>query len=206
MGSGDRGDLPSRPPHPPDRRGGEPRHAADRPRSVLGTDGLCDDRRHCGRDVADFAVLSGALCRLLSRQGAAAEPACSPDRPGRQSSGGFRSERASAGSCDREIAGEQRRLRHGRRQGARGRRRLLSRPEARPDPLSASSFSRFGESSSGWATPPPLREVRPEAAGGRQARGRPHRNSVQAWRLPRGEQARGMVRVVPVIGGSGIFS
>ena len=65
MGRGGGGDLPPGAADPAHRRRRKPRHDPDRPRSVLGTDGLRDDRRHPGGHRAHPGVPAGALRRLL---------------------------------------------------------------------------------------------------------------------------------------------
>ena len=66
LGRRRRGDVSPRPADPAHRRGGESRHDSDSPRDLLGTDGLCHDRRHSGWYRADVDLLAGALCRSLS--------------------------------------------------------------------------------------------------------------------------------------------
>ena len=53
-----------------DGSGREPRADPDRPRGVLGADGLRDDGRHHRRNRADAALPAGTLCRLVPDQAA----------------------------------------------------------------------------------------------------------------------------------------
>ncbi len=71
----DRGGRGDRAPHAPDhadRGGSQPRFDPDRPRGVLGADGLCHDGRNHRRHRADAAVPPGALHRLVPPAGASA--------------------------------------------------------------------------------------------------------------------------------------
>ena len=59
------GDAAPHAPNPAHGSGRDPRHAADRARGVLGSHGLCGDRRACGGDAADARVPAGALRGLV---------------------------------------------------------------------------------------------------------------------------------------------
>ena len=61
-------DLPPHAADPADSRRREPGHDPNRARSVLGADGLCDDRRYFGRDRSDADLPAGALCRGIPDQ------------------------------------------------------------------------------------------------------------------------------------------
>jgi hypothetical protein len=65
MGRGSGGHATPNAPDHADGGSGEPRPYSDRPRGVLGTDGLRDDGRDHRRDATHLAVPAGSLCCIV---------------------------------------------------------------------------------------------------------------------------------------------